>query len=200
MRKTARAQPRSGGPRRRARLTVAMLLIDRGADVNARAVDGSTPLFYAAEADRAAMMRLLIDRGADPNIPGRKGLRPLAAAAYTGSAGSVELLLKHGADPNALDDDSRSAMIYAAGRAYAPIVELLIAAGADVNGRYAHGLTALMWAAGHDASAGVADVEATLKALIDHGAALDLKDDRGKTAAEIARDLGRDGEAKLLQQ
>ena len=146
------------------------------------------------------MIRLLIDRGADPNISGRKGLRPLAAAAYNGSAGSVELLLKHGADPNALDDDGKSAMVYAAGRAYAPVVELLIAAGVDVNRRYAHGLTALMWAAGHDASAGVDDVEATLKALIDHGAALDLKDDRGNTAADIARALGHERATKVLEQ
>ncbi len=180
------------------KIAVAALLIDRGANVNARAVDESTPLLYAAEADRAAMIRLLIDRGADPNISGRKGLRPLAAAAYNGSAGSVELLLKHGADPNALDDDGKSAIVYAAGRAYAPIVALMIAVGVDVNRRYAHGLTALMWASGHDASAGVDDVEATLKALIDHGAALDLKDDRGKTAADIARDLGHEPAAALL--
>jgi len=179
---------------------VAALLIDRGANLNARAVDGSTPLFYAAEADRAAMIRLLIERGGDPNIPGRKGIRPLAAAAYTGSAGSVELLIKRGADPDALDDDGKSAMVYAAGRAYAPVVELLSAAGGDVNRRYAHGLTALMWAAGHDASAGVDDVEATLKALIDHGAALDLKDDRGKTAADIAREIGHERAARLLEQ
>jgi uncharacterized protein len=182
------------------KIPVAALLIDRGANVNARAVDGSTPLFYAAEADRAAVMRLLIDRGADPNIPGRKGIRPLAAAAYNGSPGSVELLIKHGADPNALDDDGKSAMIYAAGRAYAPVVELLIAAGVNVNRRYAHGLTALMWAAGHDASAGVDDVEATLKALIDHGAAVGLKDDRGKTAADIARELGHERAMKVLEQ
>ena len=67
-----------------------------------------------------------------------------------------------------------------------------------MNRRYAHGLTALMWAAGHDASAGVDDIEATIKTLIDHGAALDLKDDRGKTAADIARDLGHERAAKLL--
>jgi uncharacterized protein len=182
------------------KISVATLLLDRGAAVNARAVDGSTPLFYAAEADRAAMIRLLIDRGADPNIAGRKGIRPLAAAAYEGSAGSVELMLKHSADPNALDDDGKSAMTYAAGRAYAPVVELLIAAGVDVNRRYAHGLTALMWAAGHDASAGVEDVGATLKMLIDHGAAVDLKDDRGKNAADIARALGDERAAKLLER
>src|SRR5271165_7341714 len=66
-------------------------------------------------------------------------------------------------------------MVYAAGRVYAPIVALLIDAGVDVNRRYGHGLTALMWAAGHDASAGVEDVDATLKLLIDHGATLDLR-------------------------
>jgi uncharacterized protein len=182
------------------KIAVAAPLLDRGAAVNARAVDGSTPLFYAAEADRAAMIRLLVDRGADPNIPGRKGIRPLAAAAFDGSAASVELLLKHGADPNALDDDGNSAMIYAAGRAYAPVVELLIAAGVDINRRYAHGLTALMWAAGHDASAGVDDVEATLQLLVDRGAVVDLKDDRGKTAADIARDLGHERALKLLER
>jgi ankyrin repeat protein len=109
-------------------------------------------------------------------------------------------LLKLGADPNALDDDGKSAVVYAAGRAYARIVALLIAAGVDVNRRYSHDLTALMWAAGHDASAGVDDVEATLKVLIDHGAALDLKDDRGETAAEIARALGHERAAKVLER
>ena len=181
------------------KLGVATLLIDRGADVNARAVNGSTPLFSAAEADRAAMTRLLLDRGADPNIPGRAGLRPLAAAAFNGSEESVALLLKRGADANALDDEGKSAMVYAAGRAYAPIVGLLIAAGVDVNRRYSHDLTALMWAAGHDASAGVDDVDATLEMLIGHGARLDLKDDRGKTAADIARELGHEQAAKLLE-
>jgi uncharacterized protein len=127
-------------------------------------------------------------------------LRPLAAAAYNGSEESAELLLEHGADPNALDDDGKGAMVYAAGRAYAPIVALLIEAGVDVNRRYSRDLTALMWAAGHDASAGVDDVDATLKVLIDHGAALDLKDDRGETAADIARELGHERAAKLLQQ
>jgi uncharacterized protein len=58
----------------------------------------------------------------------------------------------------------------------------------------------LMWAAGHDASAGVDDVEATLKVLLDHGAALDLKDDRGKTAADIARELGHERATKVLER
>jgi hypothetical protein len=64
----------------------------------------------------------------------------------------------------------------------------------------AHGLTALMWVAGCDASAGVDDVDSTITTLIEHGAAPDLKDDRGKTAADIARGLGRERAAKLLER
>ncbi len=182
------------------KLPLIKLLLDRGANVNARAVDGSTPLFYAAEQDRGAVVALLLERGADPNLPGRKGVRPLAAAAFNGSTESVEALIKFGADPNALDDDRQGAIVYAAGHGYAAVVALLLQAGVEVNRRYAHGLTALMWAAGYDASAGVEDVDATIKTLIEHAAALDLKDDRGKTAADIARGLGRERAAKLLER
>ena len=171
------------------KLGMIALLLELGANVNARAIDGSTPLFTAAEQDRGPAIALLLDHGADPNLPGRKGLGPLAASAYNGSPDSVERLLKHGADPNALDDDGAAAIVYAAAQGYASVVALLLEAGVDVNRRYAHGLTALMWAAGYNASAGVDDVDATIKTLIEHGAALDLKDDRGKTAADIAREL-----------
>ena len=182
------------------KLSLMRLLLERGADANARAVDGSTPLFYAAEQDRGPAVALLLERGADPNLSGRKGVRPLAAAAFNGSTESVGKLLQFGADPNALDDEGISAIVYAAGHGYAPVVAKLLEAGVDVNRRYAHGLTALMWAAGYDASAGVDDVDATIKTLIGHGAALDLKDDRGKTAADIARDLGHERAAALLMR
>jgi ankyrin repeat protein len=181
------------------KLQLIRLLLERGANVNARAVDGSTPLFYAAEQDRGAVVALLLERGADPNLPGRKGVRPLAAAAFNGSTESVEALLKFGADPDALDNEGSAAIIYAAGHGYAPVVALLLQAGVDANRRYAHGLTALMWAAGYDASAGVDDVDSTIKTLIEHGAAQDLKDDRGKIAADIARELGHERAVKALE-
>ena len=62
--------------------------------------------------------------------------------------------------------------------------------GVDVNRKYEHGLTALMWAAGYADGAGVDDIEGVVALLIAHGAALDTRDDRGKTALDIARDLG----------
>ena len=58
---------------------------------------------------------------------------------------------------------------------------LLLEAGVDVNAVYAHDLTALMWAAGYGKTA-------TVKALLAAGASPTLKDDRGKTALDIARE------------
>jgi len=57
--------------------------------------------------------------------------------------------------------------------------------------RYRHDLTALMWAAG----SGQKD---TVQLLLQRGANKGLKDDRGKTAADIARELGHKGVLAVL--
>ena len=168
---------------------MAEFLIAAKADLNARAVSGSTPLFLAAEAGRAATVRLLLARKADPNLPGRGGLRPLAAAAFNGEAEMADALLAAGADPNAIDDSGKAAVLYAASKGYGAIVRRLAEAGVDLDRRYDHGLTALMWAAGYADEAGVDDVRQTLGFLVDKGVALNAKDDRGKSALAIARDL-----------
>ena len=180
------------------KLRLVNLLLSRGANVNARAVNGSTPLFYATQEDRANIVGVLLDHGADPNLPGRSGLSPIEASAYNDSPGVAKLLLQHGAKPDAVDESGKGAMVYAAGRGNTPVVALLLDAGVDVNQRYGHNLTALMWAAGHDASAGSQDIEATVKLLLARGAKTDLKDDRGMTAADIARSLGYDQVVSLL--
>jgi ankyrin repeat protein len=100
------------------------------------------------------------------------------------------LLLAKGTDPNALDTSGKAAIVYAASRGFTPVVARLIEAGVDVNRSYEHGLTALMWAAGYADGAGIEDIRDVLALLIARGAALDARDDRGKTALEIARDLG----------
>jgi uncharacterized protein len=182
------------------KLALMKLLLERGADPNARATDGSTPLLFAAQEDRGPAVALLLERGADPNLANRKGLRPLDAAAFNGSTETVAALLKSGADPNALDDEGKSAIVYAAGHGYAAVVVQLLDAGVAIDRPYGHGLTALMWAAGHDTSAGVDDVDGTIKTLLARGATVDLKDDRGKTAADIARELGHEQAARLLER
>ncbi len=67
---------------------------------------------------------------------------------------------------------------------------LLLARGVDANAIYHNDLTALMWAAGN----GKTD---TVKALLDAGAKPGMKDNRGKTALDMARD-GRHAEVVAL--
>ena len=68
---------------------------------------------------------------------------------------------------------------------------LLLANGIDPNAVYNNDLTALMWAAGF----GKTD---TVRALLAAGAKPQLKDDRGKTAADMAREQKFAETAQLL--
>ena len=72
-------------------------------------------------------------------------------------------------------------MIYAAGEGHTAIVRLLLGKGVDPNQAYDNGLTALMWAAGYGR-------DETVRALLEAGARADVRDNRGKTAADIARE------------
>jgi ankyrin repeat protein len=70
-------------------------------------------------------------------------------------------------------------------------MDVLLDRGIDVNARYRHDLTALMWAAGYG------KVQ-TVRRLLERGADRTLRDDRGKTAADIARDGRHEDVVRLL--
>jgi ankyrin repeat protein len=184
---------------KQSRERVVLLLIEHGADIDARAISGATPLFFAAEADHMSTAKVLIALGADIGLTGTSGATPLIAAAFNGNAELVDLLLAKGADPNALDATGKAAILYAASRGFTRVVARLIEAGVDVNRSYEHGLNALMWAAGYADGAGIEDIKQVIALLIAHGAALDMRDDRGHTAYEIARDLGHREVADFLR-
>jgi hypothetical protein len=73
------------------------------------------------------------------------------------------------------------------------VVRALLGHGVDPNARYRNDLTALMWAAGYGRDEAV-------KVLLAAGARTDLRDNRGKTAADIAREAGYPETSKLLQE
>ena len=112
------------------------------------------------------------------------------AAAFNGNTALLDLLIAKGADPNAVDATGKTAIVYAASRGFTHAVARLIEAGVTVNRTYGHGLTALMWAAGYADGAGTDDIREVIALLLTHGASPDARDDRGKSAVEIARDLG----------
>jgi len=174
------------------------LLVARGADVDLRNVEGSTPLFVAVELNRLEAAEALIGLGAKVNLPGRAGVTPLSAAAFNGSARLVEALLVHGADPAARDASGKAAILYAAARGFNPVVMRLLDAGADVNATYGNGLTLLMWAVGYANGVPASDGVALVTQLLGKGAALDVRDDRGRTPLMIAAGLDHDDVADVL--
>ncbi len=76
-----------------------------GADVNAKADDGGTPLFWAAGYGHKEIVELLIDNAANVNGMSTIGGVPLHAAAVYGHKEIIELLIANGADVNAKGDD-----------------------------------------------------------------------------------------------
>jgi uncharacterized protein len=166
--------------------------IAAGAAVNARNRVGETVLVIALKSDRPAMALQMIDAGTDVNLAAVNGVTPLMAAAHGGYVEVVRALLAKGADVTAVDQLKKNAMTYAAGQGNTEVVELLLQAGVDANAIYAHDLTALMWAAGYGKTA-------TVKTLLAAGAKPEFKDDRGKTALDIAREGNHLETVRLLE-
>jgi ankyrin repeat protein/beta-lactamase regulating signal transducer with metallopeptidase domain len=68
------------GFRREVDVEMAMLLIDKGADVNATQQNGKTPLILATEARQIDIVRALLAKGADPNKASNNHATPLSAS------------------------------------------------------------------------------------------------------------------------
>ncbi|KAJ6784767.1 hypothetical protein PWT90_05727 [Aphanocladium album] len=69
------------------------LLIEHGADVDARDPNDQTALFAAAEQDRLDCVKLLLQAGANPLLGNRHGRTPLEEAMPVGNAELAKLLL-----------------------------------------------------------------------------------------------------------
>jgi ankyrin repeat protein len=77
---------------------LAELLLDRGADREARdGESGATPLYHAAAWGRNDVADLLLARGAEINARSKAGVTPLQAAEKNGFTQTARLLRQHGA-------------------------------------------------------------------------------------------------------
>ncbi len=115
---------------------IAIFLIEKGADANAKNDYGSTPLHWIRNAE---ITKLLLDAGADVNVKTKNGRTPLHNAR---NAESIKLLLDAGADIDARDSvNGETPLHQAAYRADLVSTKFLLDAGADVNARDDDGKT-----------------------------------------------------------
>ncbi len=125
----------------------ALAAMSRGADVNARQGDGSTPLLWAVYRVDHELVKTLLARGAKPNVRNLLGATPLCEAVSLGDLALVEMLLQARADPNLGNEDNQTPLMIAARIGSLPVVQALVKAGARVNEREKlRQQTALMWA------------------------------------------------------
>jgi ankyrin repeat protein len=125
------------------------MLLEQGADIEARDFIDQTALMIAAFFGPIEMLQLLLDRGA--NIEARcgdGGEIALTNAAERGHTEMVQLLLDRGANIEAKDRQD-TALIIAAEKGHKAIVQLLLDYKAKIDVRGAVGGTALMRAADH---------------------------------------------------
>jgi len=150
------------------RFEVVKYLVESGACVDIRDMDGITPLIQTS---CTTLIRTESGKAQNPGF--RK---------------TIEFLLHNGADPNARSSNSTTALICAASENHVDIMEPLLEGGAELNATSSYGWTALMTAAntGH--------VRAVTY-LLNNGADLEQRDNDGLTALILAT---LEGHKKIL--
>ena len=108
-------------------------LLEQGADVNAAAQNGETPLYWALSNGHLEVSRLLLDNGADVETVARDGGTLLHLASRRGHPDFVRLLLENGADANAAAKNGETPLYWASSNGYLEVSRLLLDNGADVN-------------------------------------------------------------------
>ena len=118
-------------------------MVQLGADVNAAAAGGDSPLHYAAGNGHVETVATLVELGADVHAAGADGRRPLHCAAFSGNVEVLTTLAELGADVHAAGDDGEKPHHLAALYGHVEVLKTLAELGADVHAVTIGGDTAL---------------------------------------------------------
>jgi hypothetical protein len=112
---------------------ICRLLIDKGAQIEAKSSRGLTPLHLSVLRGHIEIVRLLCDRGADIEARSNDGWRPLHRAALLGYISIVKNLIEvRNADINARDGSGGTALTVAKARGNTDVAAYLVSHGGIV--------------------------------------------------------------------
>ncbi|UKZ69021.1 uncharacterized protein TrAtP1_010037 [Trichoderma atroviride] len=177
---------------------IVQLLLDRGADINAEGGEYGTALQAASHNDNWDLVELLLDRGANVNANGGKFGTALQAVSWDFDLDLVQLLLDRGADVNINGGRNGSCLQIAcanmgslASEDSMEMIRTLLQRGADPlmhGGDYPSPL--------HSAVVSIDlhtyTYDTLLQLLLEHGAELNLVDDKRGTALHYVLSLAQD--------
>ena len=167
-------------------------------DLNARASNGRTPVHVATFARQREAIKALSKAGANLNLLENDRYDGVTIAAVADDEETLRTLLALGASAKLTTSRyDGTALIAAAHLGHDGVVRQLIQAGAPLD----H-VNNLHWTAVIEAIVlgdGGKRHQATLKALIDAGASLQLKDRTGATPLQLAKSRGYGEMVKLLE-
>ncbi|PKA50910.1 E3 ubiquitin-protein ligase KEG [Apostasia shenzhenica] len=171
----------------RGRADLVQLILEFGADVEAKSRAGRSPLEAAAAGGEALIAELLLARGASTERSSGSSWGPLHHAAAGGHTELLRLLLLKGAAVDSPAVDGRTALHLAAEGRRKECAAVLVEAGARTDTRGGKARETPLHAA-----ASVGD-EATARLLVNNGCAglREARNAAGKTAYDVAAEEGK---------
>jgi ankyrin repeat protein len=183
-------------------LDIVKLLLTRRAKVSGP--DIVDPIIFAVSMGHSEIVSRLLEEGSGPNLRDKHGTPLVATAARRGYDKIVSALVAYQADINLANKFGSTPLIEAVLGAGLPsrhtaVIAALLASGADVNHRNSYdiitegGATALILAA----CVNRLDI---VEQLVQAGANVTIKDDKGRTALSHAIERGNDSIAAFLER
>jgi ankyrin repeat protein len=154
---------------------VLALLLEYGAEINAKSIEGYTPLRCAVHLEEnTSAVQILLNRGADVNTADIDGCTPLVSAVFAGRGDIARILVESGARvEDSSNEMNQTPLHWAAWNEDGPLLDFLLKHGANINAKNIRGETALHYAAKYGQS--------TLPQLLANGADPNIQADNGET-------------------